>query len=115
MHIVKSINTSFYSDDENIYLSIIITTESDNAKKRFEEKWTFVTAETDCRPTRLPDFSEQSGPTFALPTNPMLSDFYKKMLPDSLLNFITEATNIRAKQHYASVITQNDKSWSTVR
>ena len=51
-------------DDENIYLSIIITTESDNAKKRFEEKWTFVTAETDCRPTRLPDFSEQSGPTF---------------------------------------------------
>ena len=84
-------------------------------QKRFEEKWTFVTAETDCRPTRLPDFSEQSGPTFALPINPMPSDFYKKMLPDSLLNFITEATNIRAKQHYASVITQNDKSWSAVR
>ena len=115
MHIVKSINTLFYSDDENIYPSIIITTETDNAKKRFEEQWTFVTAETDCRPTRLPDFSEQSGPTLALPTNPMPSDFYKKILLDSLFNFIAEGTNLREKRHYASVITQNDKSWSAVR
>ena len=76
---------------------------------------TFVTAETDCRPTPLPDFSEQSGPMFALTTNPMPSDFYKKMLPDSLFNFITEGTNLRAKRYYASVITQNDKSWSDVR
>ena len=106
MHIVKSINTSFYSADENIYPSIIITTESDNAKKRFKEKWTFVAAETDCRPIRLLDFSEQSGPTLALPTNPMPSDVYKKMLPDSLFNFITEGTNLRAKRHYASVITE---------
>ena len=41
--------------------------------------------------------------------------FTKKMLPDSLFNFITEGTNLRAKRHYASVITQNDKSWSDVR
>ena len=80
-------------------------------KNRFEEKWTFVTAETDCQPTRLPDFSEQSGLTFALPINPMPSNFYKKMLPDSLFNFITEGTNLRAKRHYAN----NDKSWSDVR
>ena len=115
MHIVKSINTSFYSDDENIYPSLIVTTELDNAQKRFEEKWTFVTAENDCRPTRVPDFSEQSGPTLALPTNPMTSNFYKKILPDSLFNFITEGTNLRAKRYYASVITQNNKSWSVVR
>ena len=33
----------------------------------------------------------------------------------TLVNFITEGTNLRAKRHYASVITQNDKSWSDVR
>ncbi|CAF1349433.1 unnamed protein product [Rotaria magnacalcarata] len=102
-----------YSEDENIYPSRITTMEAENAEKN-EEKWTFVTPGTDYRPICLPKFSEPSGPTFSLPTSPTPSDFYKKMLPDSLFNLVTECTNLRARQHFDNVITQNNKSWCDV-
>lgn len=81
----------------------------------FEEQWKFVTEGTDDRPKPLSDFNQPSGPTFSLPTSPTPSDFYKKMLPDSLFNHIVECTNLRAKQHFTNMVANNDKSWSDVR
>jgi hypothetical protein len=80
-----------------------------------EEKWIFVEPAADYRPTCIPDFNEPSGPTFSVSERAIPSDFYKKMLPDSLFNHIVECTNIRAKRHFANGIIKNDKSWCEVR
>ncbi len=93
----------------------MITTESNCTRKVYEEKWTFVAEETDCRPKCLPDFNEPSGPTFALPAHPMPSDCYNKILPNSLFNHIAECTNLRAKMHFANIPTKSDNSWREVR
>jgi hypothetical protein len=80
----------------------------------YEEEWTFVAEETDCRAECLRDFNEPSGPTFALPACPMPSDCYNNMLLDSLFNHIAECTNLRAKMHLENIPTKNDYSWREV-
>jgi hypothetical protein len=85
------------------------------ARKISEEQWTFVAEETDRRPKCLPDFNELSGPTFNLPACLVPSDFYKKMLSDSLLSHIAECTNLRAQRQFANIHTQNNESWREVR
>jgi len=106
-------NSLFYSDDENVYPSRITKKTSISRKKVFDEKWTFVSETADCRPTRLPDFLESSGPTFTVPSNPAPSDFYNKVLPDSLFNHIVKCTNVRAKLYFTNVHT-DDSSWNEV-
>jgi hypothetical protein len=108
-------NYTIYSDDENIYPAKVITTGAECAKNVSEEQWKFVTKETDRRPKCLPDFNEPSGPTFTLPTCPMPSDFYKKMLPDFLFDHIVKCTNLRAQRHFSNILTKNDKCWREVR
>ena len=108
-------NYTIFSDDENIYPSKVITTEPKCTKKVFEERWIFVTEGDDNRPQCLPDFNEPSGPTFTLPACPSPSDYYKKMLPDSLFNHIVECTNLRAKLYFANIPTKNNTSWREVK
>jgi len=113
LYAIQSQIILFYSDDENIYPCKIITTESNCTKKVVEEQWKFVTQENDYLAEHLPDFNEQSGPTFTLPAFPMPSDCYNKMLPNTLFNHIATCTNLRAKLHFKN-IPINDNLWREV-
>ncbi|CAF3786529.1 unnamed protein product, partial [Rotaria magnacalcarata] len=111
---VKAEESEEYSDDENIYPSQLIAAELGHTKRSCEEQWTYVTEENDCRPKCLPDFNETSGPTFTIPTCPVPSDFYNRMLPDSLFQHIVECTNLRAQRHFANTCQKNENSWCEV-
>ena len=78
--------------------------------KKFEEKWTFLTVETNYTHISLLDFGELPGLTSSLPASPMSSDFYNNM-SDSLFGYITECTNLRAYRHLANVIKRKDEFW----
>ncbi|CAF1322499.1 unnamed protein product [Rotaria sordida] len=64
---VGNIESEEYSDDENRYPSKVTITAAGCTKKEFEEKWTFVVPENDCRSKCLSDFNEPPGPTFTVP------------------------------------------------